>query len=101
MASRGDSLTVAQCAEIIRTPVKRLPTVAMCRALINTMWNMGVTSIPPDAFPYLIGSYTLDLSKLHALLASDYEKVIQYSHTDALADSKSPPPDASAERSAH
>ncbi len=51
------------------------------------MWNMGVTSIPPDSFPYLIGSYTLDLSKLHALLAADYEKVIHYTNEGALADS--------------
>lgn len=87
VAGRGDPLTVAQCAEIIRTPVKRLPTVTMCRGVINTMWNMGVTSIPPDSFPYLIGSYTLDLSKVHALLAADYEKVIHYTNEAALADS--------------
>ncbi|HEU5234857.1 MAG TPA: NAD-dependent epimerase/dehydratase family protein [Terriglobales bacterium] len=87
VASRGDSLTVAQCAEIIDTPVKRVPTVTMCRALINTMWNMGVTSIPPDSFPYLIGSYTLDLSKLRSILSEDYEQVIRYSNESALADS--------------
>jgi nucleoside-diphosphate-sugar epimerase len=87
VAGRGDALTVAQCAEMIGTPLKRLPTVTMCRALINTMWNMGATSIPPDSFPYLIGSYTLDLSKLRSLLADDYEKVIRYSNEGALADS--------------
>lgn len=87
VASRGDSLSVAQCADIVHTPIRRLPTVAVCRALINTMWNMGVTSIPPDAFPYLIGSYTLDLSKLRALLAEDYDEVLQYTNETALADS--------------
>jgi hypothetical protein len=51
------------------------------------MWNMGVTSIPPDSFPYLIGSYTLDTSKLRALLADDFEKVIRYTNESALADS--------------
>ncbi len=93
VAGKGDSLTVAQCAEIIGTPVKRLPTVTMCRALINTMWNMGVTSIPPDSFPYLVGSYTLDLSKLHALLAEDYDQVIRYTNETALADSAVPTPE--------
>lgn len=87
VAGRGDPLTVAQCAEIIRTSVKRLPTVTICRRVINTMWNMGVTSIPPDSFPYLIGSYTLDLSKVQSLLAADYEKVIHYTNEAALADS--------------
>ena len=88
VASRGDSLTVAQCAEIIGTPVRRLPTVIMCRALVNTMWSMGATSIPPDSFPYLIGSYTLDISKLHVLLADSYEKVIRYTNESALIDSR-------------
>ena len=88
VAGRGDSLTVAQCADVIGTPVKRLPTVTMCRALINTMWNMGVTSIPPDSFPYLIGSYTLDVSKLRSLLGEEYEKIIRYTNEDALVDSR-------------
>ena len=87
VAGRGDALTVGQCAEIIGTPIRRLPSATMCRALINTMWNMGVTSIPPDSFPYLVGSYTLDVSKLHALLSDDYDKVIRYTNESALADS--------------
>ena len=87
VASRGDSLTVAQCAEIIGTPVRRLPTANICRILISTMWNMGITSIPPDSFPYLIGSYTLDVSRLSALLAEQHEKVIQHTNETALADS--------------
>lgn len=90
VASRGDSLSVAQCADIIHTPIRRLPTVAVCRALINTMWNLGVTSIPPDSFPYLIGGYTLDISKLHALLGGDHEKVIRYTNETALAHSGIP-----------
>jgi len=91
VAGRGDSLTVAHCAEIVGTPVRRLPTVTMCRALINTLWNLGVTSIPPDSFPYLIGSYTLDSSKLHRVLAGDYDKVIHYTNESALADSRTSP----------
>lgn len=87
VAGRGDSLSVARCAEIIGTPIRRLPSVTICRTLINTMWNMGVSSIPPDAFPYLVGTYTLDTSKLRALLAEEYEKVIRYTSETALADS--------------
>jgi hypothetical protein len=49
---------------------------------------MGITSIPADAFPYLIGSYTLETSKLHNLLGTDYEDVIRYTSAAALADSK-------------
>ena len=81
-------MTVAQCAEIAGTRVKRLPTVALCRALVKLMWNMGVTSIPADAFPYLIGSYTMETSKLRNLLGRDYEDVVRYTSEAALADSK-------------
>jgi nucleoside-diphosphate-sugar epimerase len=88
IAGRGEALTVAQCAEIAGTSIKRLPTAALCRKMIELMWNMGITSIPADAFPYLIGSYTLETSKLHNLLGTDYEDVIRYTSAAALADSK-------------
>ena len=91
VAGRGDALSVSQCADIIGTPVRRLPSVALCRSLINAMWSMGATSIPPDSFPYLIGSYILDTSKLSSLLAGDYETVIQHTNETALADSKTTP----------
>jgi len=52
------------------------------------MWSMGITSIPADAFPYLIGSYTLETSKLRTLLGPDYEQVIRYTSAAAVADSK-------------
>jgi len=92
LAGRGDVLTVAQCARLMGATIKRLPSLALCRAVILAMWNLGATSIPPDAFPYLIGSYTMDTSKLRALLGKDYEQVVRYSNEDALANSASPAP---------
>jgi nucleoside-diphosphate-sugar epimerase len=87
VAARGDAVTVAECAQVMGATVKRLPTVALCRKVIELMWNMGVTSIPPDAFPYLIGSYTMDTSHLRFLLGKSYERVIQYTNEAALSDS--------------
>jgi nucleoside-diphosphate-sugar epimerase len=87
VAARGEPLTVAQCAQVIGAKVRRLPTVTLCRLLIESMWALGGTSIPPDSFPYLIGSYTMDTSKLHALLGKDYEQVIRHTNESALADS--------------
>ncbi|MFL6438998.1 MAG: NAD-dependent epimerase/dehydratase family protein [Terriglobales bacterium] len=88
IAGRGDPLTVAQCAEIAEAQVKRVPTVALCRKIVELMWSMGITSIPADAFPYLIGSYTLETSKLRTLLGANYEEVIRYTSAAALVDSK-------------
>jgi nucleoside-diphosphate-sugar epimerase len=87
LAGRGDAMTVAECARLMGASIKRLPSVALCRTVIQTMWNLGATSIPPDAFPYLIGSYTMDTSKLRALLGKEYEQVVRYTNESALADS--------------
>ena len=86
VAGRGDALTVTQCAQLVGATIRRLPTVALCRMVIQTMWALGATSIPTDSFPYLIGSYSMDTSKLHALLGKDYEHVIRYTNEAALAD---------------
>ena len=87
LAGRGDAMTVAECARLMGASIKRLPSVALCRTVIQTMWKLGATSIPPDAFPYLIGSYTMDTSKLRALLGKEYEQVVRYTNESALADS--------------
>ncbi len=87
VAGRGDALTVRQCAQLVGATIRRLPTIALCRAVIETMWALGATSIPPDSLPYLIGSYSMDTSKLHALLGKDCEHVIRYTNEAALADS--------------
>jgi len=89
VAGRDDALTVMQCAQLLNTPVKRVPTVILWRKIIKLMWEWGATSIPPDSAPYLIGSYTMDTTKLHQLLGKDYERVIRYTNETALADSVS------------
>jgi nucleoside-diphosphate-sugar epimerase len=87
VAGKGDPITVEQCAQLMGASVRRLPSVALCRTMIETAWALGATSIPPDAFPYLIGSYYMDTSKLRTLLGKDYEIVIRYTNEAALADS--------------
>ena len=89
LAGSGEPLTVEQCSKLAGTNVKRLPTEFLCRTVVNLMWNWGVASIPPDAFPYLIGSYTMDTSRLRALLGNEYEHIVRYSSEAALSDSVS------------
>lgn len=90
IAGRGEPLSVAECARLAHARMKRVPTAALCRKLIEFAWNIGASSIPPDAFPYLIGSYTMDTSKLQVLLGSDYDKVIHFTNEEALARSIAP-----------
>jgi nucleoside-diphosphate-sugar epimerase len=89
VAGGGEPVTVEQCSKLAGTGLKRLPTESLCRVVINLMWRWGITSIPPDSFPYLVGSYTMDTSKLRSLADSEYERLVRYSSEAALADSLS------------
>ncbi len=87
VAGRGEAITVQRCAEIAQARIKRAPTRAACRAVFRLLWKLGISSIPPAALPYLIGSYTMDTTRLQNLLGVDYGSVIQYTIEDALRDS--------------
>lgn len=86
-AGRGESLTIRRCAEIAQATIKRAPSKATMRTVLQFLWKFGISSVPPDALPYLIGSYTMDTGRLQQFLGADYPRVIQYSVEDALKDS--------------
>jgi nucleoside-diphosphate-sugar epimerase len=87
VAGRGEAITIQQCAEIAHATIKRAPTRAVFRSMLRFLWKFGISSIPPEAFPYLIGSYIMDTTRLQQFLGADYPRVIQYSVEDALRDS--------------
>jgi nucleoside-diphosphate-sugar epimerase len=86
VAGRGDSLSVADCARMADSEIKRMPTRLLCRSVIRLMWSLGISSIPPDAFPYMVGSYTMDTTHLRNFLGPNYNQVIQYTNQDAFLD---------------
>ncbi|MBZ5520834.1 MAG: NAD-dependent epimerase/dehydratase family protein [Acidobacteriia bacterium] len=84
VAGRGPALTLAECAEIARSKIMRVPGRAFEGWLLNLLWKAGVTDIPPEALPYMLGDFTMDTSRLAGFLGDQYEKVIQYTSKDAL-----------------
>jgi nucleoside-diphosphate-sugar epimerase len=86
VAGRGESITIQRCAEIANAEVKRVPR-AVCRPILGALWKWGISSIPPAALPYMIGSYTMDTSRLQTFLGEQYPQIIQYTIEDALRDS--------------
>jgi len=86
VAGRGESLTIQRCAEIAKSQVLRVPHLA-CRPALTFLWKWGISSIPPAALPYMIGSYTMDTTRLQQFLGEDYPRVIQYTIEEALRDS--------------
>jgi nucleoside-diphosphate-sugar epimerase len=87
VAGRGEAITIQRCAEIAHATIKRVPTRAVFRTVLHFLWKFGISSIPPEALPYLIGSYTMDTTRLQQFLGADYPRVIQYTVEDALKDS--------------
>ena len=86
VTGRGEPVTIQRCAEIANAEVKRVPR-AVCRPILGALWKWGISSIPPAALPYMIGSYTMDTTRLQNLLGENYPTVIQYTIEDALRDS--------------
>jgi nucleoside-diphosphate-sugar epimerase len=87
VAGSGEPISLARCAEIAGTKIVRLPSRWLCAKTLALLWRLGVSSAPPDAFPYLTGSHTMSTGRLRELLGGDYEKVIRYSTEAALRDS--------------
>jgi nucleoside-diphosphate-sugar epimerase len=86
VAGRGEAVTFERCAEIAQAEVKRAPNRATFVFALRALWKLGISSIPPEAAPYLIGSYTMDTTRLQEFLGPHYPDVIHYTIEDALRD---------------
>jgi nucleoside-diphosphate-sugar epimerase len=86
VAGRGDAIPLRTCARIANIEIKRLPTRALCRLCLRLLWKFGISDVPPEAFPYLVGSYVMETARLRVFLGDDYRKVIQYTSEEALAE---------------
>ncbi len=87
VAGRGEPLSIRRCAEMADAEIKRVPTRTACAAILKLLWRWKISSIPPEALPYMIGSYTMDTTRLQRFLGPQYPQVIQYSIEEALRDS--------------
>lgn len=84
VAGRGDSISLHLAARIAGQKIVTLPSRRACRWALEALWALGISSIPPAALPYLIGSYLMDTARLRAFLGSDYHHVIRYTNEEAL-----------------
>jgi len=87
VAGRGDALTFAQCIQLAHANLWRVPGRWGLRKVLQFLWRVKLSSIPPDAVPYMTGQYIMNTDRLKDFLKTDYERVIRYSIADAFADS--------------
>jgi nucleoside-diphosphate-sugar epimerase len=95
VAGRGEPLTFGRCIEMARAKLLRVPGKWAMRLVLQFLWKMGISTIPPAAAPYMSGQYIMNTDRLKKFLGEDYEKVIRYSVADAYADSFKPAPPVS------
>lgn len=84
VAGRGEPLTIAQCAQMANAKIRRVPSRAIYAMVLRKLWDWGISGIPPEALPYMVGSYTMDTSRLQRFLGAEYERVIQHTVEEAL-----------------
>jgi nucleoside-diphosphate-sugar epimerase len=87
VAGRGEPVSIGRGAVMAGQKIVRLPSVGLCHWTLQLLWRLGISSVPPEALPYMIGSYLMDTRRLRAFLGPDYEQVIQYTVEEALEDS--------------
>jgi nucleoside-diphosphate-sugar epimerase len=89
VAGRGEPLTFARCIEMSHAKLKRVPGKWAFRLVLQVLWQLNISAIPPEAAPYMTGEYTMNTDRLRKFLGEDYENVIRYTIADAFADSVS------------
>jgi len=90
VAGRGEPLTFGKCIELARAKLLRVPGKWTMKKILEFLWDMKISAIPPAAVPYMTGQYIMNTDRLKRLLGPDYENVIRYSVTEAFADSFQP-----------
>jgi nucleoside-diphosphate-sugar epimerase len=87
VAGRGEPLTFARCIEMAHAKLRRVPGKWAFRLVLQSLWRLGISAIPPEAMPYMTGEYLMNTDRLRKFLGEDYENVIRYTIADAFADS--------------
>ena len=100
LAGRGESLTFRRCIEMANAKLLRVPGKWAFRLILKSLWNLGISAIPPQAAPYMTGEYTMNTDRLRKFLGQDYENVIRFTIEEALADCFKSDAPAEAQRSA-
>jgi nucleoside-diphosphate-sugar epimerase len=95
VAGRGDPMELRRCIDIAKIEVQRVPAKTICKQALRVLWDLGVSDIPPEALPYLLGSSTMDTARLRVFLGEHYRSIIEHTCEEALADSFANMPQAS------
>jgi nucleoside-diphosphate-sugar epimerase len=87
VAGRGEPLTFGRCVEMAKAKLIRVPGLWSMRLVLQFLWKMQISAIPPEATPYMTSEYIMNTDRLRKFLGPEYEHVMRYTMADAFADS--------------
>ena len=86
VAGRGTPLTYEQCIHIAKAKLARVPTEKLFELVLQFFWKMRISTIPPDAMPYMLSDTVMDTTRLQEFLGPEYKNVIKYPIAEAFAE---------------
>jgi nucleoside-diphosphate-sugar epimerase len=87
VAGRGEALSFARCFQIANAKLIHVPGKWGMRLVLQFLWNRQISAIPPDAVPYMTGTYIMNTDRLKSFLGNDYERIIEKTNAEAFTDS--------------
>jgi nucleoside-diphosphate-sugar epimerase len=87
VAGRGEPLTIGRCIELSGSKLIRVPGEWACKAALEFAWRRGLSAIPPEIAPYMMGECIMNTGRLFEFLGHDYEHVMRYTIEDAFVES--------------
>jgi nucleoside-diphosphate-sugar epimerase len=86
VAGRGGPLTYEQCVRLANAKLVRVPTEKLFALVLRILWNIKLSTIPPDVAPYMTSDTVMDTSRLEHFLGRDHENIIRLPIADAFAE---------------
>ncbi len=81
---RGLPMTAADIGRVGRVPVWRLPSYKFVGYLYRLFWWLGVSPVPPEAYPYFAGTYVMNTERLERLLGAEYPEIVRHTTEEAM-----------------
>jgi nucleoside-diphosphate-sugar epimerase len=87
VAGRGEPLTIGRCVELSGSKIIRVPGEWACKAALEFAWRRGISAIPPEMAPYMLGECIMKTDRLRDFLGRDYDEVMRYTVEDSFKES--------------
>jgi nucleoside-diphosphate-sugar epimerase len=86
VAGRGGPMTYAQCIGVAKSKLVRVPTETLFKLVLEFLWRVKISTIPPDVAPYMTSETMMDTSRLAEFLGVEYRNVVRYPIVEAFAE---------------